>query len=83
MFVGYQYDIISISQVKEKIIIENRNQQTMKKFILLMMLMTALSEGSDKPPALPGNTTSWLNNDSISWNQLRGKVVMLNVWTFG
>jgi hypothetical protein len=54
----------------------------MKKFILLLMLMAALSEGSDKPPALPGSRINWLDNEAISWNQLRGKVVMLNVWTF-
>jgi hypothetical protein len=55
----------------------------MRKIFLLLMLIAVLCEGSDKPPVLPGNRTSWLDNNPISWNQLRGKVVMLNVWTFG
>ena len=55
----------------------------MRKFLLLLMLFTAICEASDKPPALPSNPMSWLDNKPTSWNQLQGKVVMLNVWTFG
>jgi hypothetical protein len=69
--------------VTGKIIIANGNQQTMRKIFVLLMLIAAICEASDKPPVLPGNKSSWLDQQPISWNQLRGKVVMLNVWTFG
>jgi hypothetical protein len=55
----------------------------MRKILFVLMLIAVISEASDKPPVLPGNRTSWLDNNPISWNQLHGKVVMLNVWTFG
>jgi hypothetical protein len=55
----------------------------MRKMLLVLMLFAVMGEASDKPPALPGNPESWLDNKPISWNQLHGKVVMLNVWTFG
>jgi hypothetical protein len=56
----------------------------MKRIALLLLLVIPMfSEASDKPPALPGNPASWLDNKPISWSQLHGKVVMLNVWTFG
>jgi hypothetical protein len=70
-------------KVTGKIIIAKSNQQTMRKIFVLLMLIAVICEGSDKPPVLPGNRTSWLDNNPISWNQLRGKVVMLKVWTFG
>jgi hypothetical protein len=69
--------------VTGKIIIANGNQQTMRKIFVLLILIAAICEASDKPPVLPGNKSSWLDQQPISWNQLRGKVVMLNVWTFG
>jgi hypothetical protein len=56
----------------------------MKKFFLLLILIAAMCEAaSEKPPGLPATPTSWLDRKPISWNQLHGKVVMLNVWTFG
>jgi hypothetical protein len=51
--------------------------------LVFFLLIPMFSDASDKPPALPGNPASWLDNKPISWNQLQGKVVMLNVWTFG
>jgi hypothetical protein len=56
----------------------------MKRILLLfLILIPMLSQAADRPPLLPGNPSSWLDNKPISWNQLHGKVVMLNVWTFG
>jgi hypothetical protein len=56
----------------------------MKRMALLLLLVIPMFlEASDKPPALPANPTSWLDNKAFSWDQLQGKVVMLNVWTFG
>lgn len=55
----------------------------MRIFLVLLLLFATIGEASDKPPALPGNPASWLDNNPISWDQLHGKVVMLNVWTFG
>jgi len=66
-----------------KIIAKKRNKHTMRKFLLLLMFSAAICEAADKPPALPGNPASWLDNKPLSWSQLHGKVVMLNVWTFG
>ena len=57
--------------------------KTMRKVFVLLMLIAAICEASDKPPVLPGSRASWLDNNPISWNQLRGRVVMLSVWTFG
>jgi hypothetical protein len=55
----------------------------MTKVLVLLMLIATIAAASDRPPALPGSPSSWLENKPISWNQLHGKVVMLNVWTFG
>jgi hypothetical protein len=56
----------------------------MKRILLLLsILIPMLSDAANTPPAFLNNPSSWLDNKPISWNQLHGKVVMLNVWTFG
>ena len=56
----------------------------MKRIVLLLLLLIPmLSEAFDKAPALPAGKTDWLDQEPISWSQLHGKVVILNVWTFG
>jgi len=37
---------------------------------------------SDNAPSLPVSPSSWLDHTPLKWEQLKGKVVMLNVWTF-
>jgi hypothetical protein len=41
---------------------------------------TALPSGPIAP-AVRSNT--WLNSPALQWDQLRGKVVMVEFWTFG
>lgn len=33
-------------------------------------------------PSLPSDSNSWLDQKPLEWGRLKGKVVMLNVWTF-
>jgi len=68
---------------QEKIIVFDRNKQVMRKICFLFLLIPLLSAGSDQAPVLPARGDRWLDRKPISWNQLRGQVVMLNVWTFG
>lgn len=35
------------------------------------------------PPFKPADTTAWINSEPLDWKQLQGKVVLLNVWTYG
>jgi glutathione peroxidase-family protein len=56
------------------------------KGMLATLLMLALSFSSfakEPAPPLPSNSSSWLDGRPAGWSQLKGKVVMLNVWTFG
>ncbi len=52
-------------------------------FILLTgILLTSSSESFPAAPPLPPNESDWLDQKPIQWSELRGKVVLLNVWTF-
>jgi hypothetical protein len=37
----------------------------------------------DKPLAPAIESDTWLNTQPLQWNELRGKVVMIEFWTFG
>jgi hypothetical protein len=51
-------------------------------FLLVVVLLGRNAAAYSPAPALPSNSSSWLDQKPIQWNQLHGKVVMLNVWTF-
>jgi hypothetical protein len=56
----------------------------MKLFLLLCFLLLAgIAIASDNAPSLPARPSSWLDHTPLKWDQLKGKVVLLNVWTFG
>lgn len=60
-------------------------------FILLLFLaasMIALKTGMSaatefKVPAPDIRTAQWLNSEPLDWDRLKGKVVMVEFWTFG
>jgi hypothetical protein len=37
---------------------------------------------NSKAPKLPSDTSHWLDGKPLAWENLQGKVVLLNVWTF-
>ncbi|MCB1736677.1 MAG: redoxin domain-containing protein [Gammaproteobacteria bacterium] len=51
--------------------------------IALLIQPPATSPVAAAPaPAFTGTETDWLNGGPLNWEQLRGKVVLLDVWTF-
>ena len=48
---------------------------------------SALAEGiptdNPAPPFKQTDKDAWINSEPLDWKQLRGKVVLLNVWTYG
>jgi glutathione peroxidase-family protein len=57
----------------------------MKVFILVALVATLLGRNASAyspAPALPSSSNKWLDEKPVQWNQLKGKVVLLNVWTF-
>jgi glutathione peroxidase-family protein len=54
--------------------------------ILLLSLPLQARELSTKNPAPPFKQTdsdAWINSEPLDWEQLKGKVVLLNIWTYG
>jgi glutathione peroxidase-family protein len=56
----------------------------MKTMILLLsfLLLSSFVFASQPAPPLPQTPRAWLDSRAMSWQDLRGKVVLLNVWTF-
>jgi glutathione peroxidase-family protein len=55
------------------------------KFFIVISLLTLLSCNSfatESAPPLPSTSSQWLDGQAYQWKDLRGKVVLLNVWTF-
>jgi hypothetical protein len=52
-------------------------------FLLLLLMVPMLVHAYDQAPALPRSSNQWLDGKALSWGDLKGKVVLLNVWTFG
>lgn len=50
---------------------------------VLLIVMTMNAQAQANAPRLPNRSIDWLDRKSHSWNELKGKVVLLNVWTFG
>lgn len=49
---------------------------------LVAIIVGASAEAFTPAPALPSSSKSWLDEKPLQWGRLRGKVVLLNVWTF-
>ena len=47
-----------------------------------MALFACNSFATESAPPLPSNSSQWLDGQAHQWKDLRGKVVLLNVWTF-
>lgn len=57
----------------------------MKVIVTSLMVMMALSVATagNQPPSLPDHSSAWLGGNVLQWKNLKGKVVLMNVWTFG
>lgn len=67
-------------------LILNRRPGTL---ILAVMILANIAQAGEissthlVPPFTETDQGAWLNSAPLDWKQLRGKVVLLNVWTFG
>jgi glutathione peroxidase-family protein len=51
--------------------------------IIFSLFMTpSVVKAFEDAPALPESSAQWLDGKVIGWNDLKGRVVLLNVWTF-
>ena len=50
--------------------------------LLSFLLLSSFVFASQPAPPLPQTPRAWLDSRTMSWQDLRGKVVLLNVWTF-
>jgi len=51
-------------------------------FIFLFILVSCNSFANEPAPPLPAKSSEWLDGRPLQWKDLKGKVVLLNVWTF-
>jgi glutathione peroxidase-family protein len=51
-------------------------------FCILLFLVSCSTFANELAPPLPAGSSDWLEGKPIGWSQLKGKVVLLNVWTF-
>ena len=50
--------------------------------LTIVLLFSYTVECEQKAPSLPTGPSKWLDQKSVEWSDLKGKVVLLNVWTF-
>jgi glutathione peroxidase-family protein len=50
--------------------------------IFSFLLISSFLFAFEPAPPLPQNPHDWLDSKTLEWQGLRGKVVLLNVWTF-
>ncbi|MCI0414507.1 redoxin domain-containing protein [bacterium] len=51
-------------------------------FSVLLFLIACSSFANEPAPPLPSKSSDWLEGKPFGWSQLKGKVVLMNVWTF-
>jgi glutathione peroxidase-family protein len=51
------------------------------KILLILAFLIPVTLFAESAPPLPTNSQSWLDGKPVSWESLKGKVVLLNVWT--
>ncbi len=49
----------------------------------LLLLVSCSTFANEQAPQLPGAASEWLDGKPLQWQSLKGKVVLMNVWTFG
>ncbi len=49
---------------------------------LIAIFATSLLFAVEQAPALPDDPSKWLDGKALRWQDLQGKVVLVNVWTF-
>lgn len=55
----------------------------MKIFVIIFLMASSFSLfASDNAPVLPSSPERWLDAKPLQWETLKGKVVLINVWTF-
>ncbi len=52
-------------------------------FGFLIFIISCTAFASVPAPPLPQRSSDWLDGKAVGWEQLKGRIVMLNVWTFG
>ena len=53
------------------------------QLILLFILIHPLAlSAAEQAPPLPKESSKWLDGKALQWGDLKGKVVVINVWTF-
>jgi hypothetical protein len=52
-------------------------------FIFLTTILCGTAFSDREAPPLPEDSRKWLDGKVTNWEDLKGKVVLLNVWTFG
>ena len=50
--------------------------------LLLSLIIPSTARALEEAPPLPEASAKWLDGRSLDWTDLKGKVVLLNVWTF-
>lgn len=63
-------------------IVTNHDDMRWIWLVITFVFLTTFSFADDRAPALPLGGTKWLDGKAMQWSELRGKVVLLNVWTF-
>lgn len=51
-------------------------------FGFLLFMVSCNLFANQPAPGLPAKSTDWLDGKPLQWSGLKGKVVLLNVWTF-
>ena len=55
----------------------------MKGSCVVTLILLTLPLFAEQAPPLPAKGSVWLDGKAIGWEDLKGKVVLMNVWTFG
>ena len=51
--------------------------------LTLLLFLPQVVYSDQQAPTLPRQPSQWLDTAPMTWRELKGKVVLLNVWTFG
>jgi hypothetical protein len=51
--------------------------------VFLLSFLSCTTFGNEPAPPLPATTSDWLDGKQLQSKDLKGKIVLLNVWTFG
>ncbi len=52
-------------------------------FLTLPAQAREISEKNPAPPFKQADNNAWINSAPLDWEKLKGKVVLLNIWTYG